>query len=115
MRLVLLGHPALLEVVLRDRFLAEVRWWLCAKFVLRACTAIRLVLQNRLVRAAPARFPAVVRRHRDARPVLLESTAIQVDFLRRPEPVLQAVFLKPELSRRSVRLVQLASTAIRRG
>ena len=91
------GYPARLEVVLRDRFLAEVRWYLHAISVLRACIAMRLALRNRLVRVAPARFPAVVRRHRSARPALLESTAIQVGFLRRPEPVLQARFLQPEL------------------
>ena len=109
------GCSVPLEVVLRDRFLLEVRRCRRVIFVLRACTAMRLGLRSRLVRAAPGRIRAVVRRLRSVRPALLESTAIQVGFLRRPELAVRARFLQPELPKRSVCPVLPASTAIRRG
>ena len=101
--------------MLRDRFLLEVRRCRRVMYVLRACTAMRLGLQSRLVGAAPGHIRAVVRRLRSVRPALLESTATRAGFLRRPELAVRARFLQPELPKRSVCPVLPASTAIRRG
>ena len=109
------GCTVLLEVVLRDRFLLEARPCLRVIFVLLACTAMRPGFPSRLVRAAPGRIPSAERPRLSARPALLECTATQAGLLRRPAHALRARSLQLELLDRSVRLVQLASTAIRRG